>query len=59
MARWTVVRGEQQLTIDVTGDQIALDIPTDGPFTADTNTAQEIRTKLGAAIGAAQGPEAR
>ncbi len=53
MARWTVVQGEQEFTIDVTGDRISLDIPTGGPFNVDIEGAQEIRIKLGAAIGAA------
>lgn len=59
MARWTVVRGEQRLTIDVIGDRISLDIPTGGPLDADTEAAQEVRAKLGAAIGAARGGETR
>lgn len=57
MPRWTVGRGDSQLILDVTGDQISLDVPSGLPFVADVETAQDLRMKLGAAIGAALGPD--
>lgn len=56
MARWTVSRGDAIVEIEVTDDKITIDVPSGVPFTADIATVEEIRSKLGAAIGVAQQP---
>lgn len=56
MATWTIRRDDALVVIDVAGDQITVNVPSGVPFTADVETAEEIRLKLGAAIGAARQP---
>lgn len=57
MASWTI-RGDNDVVvvIEVTGDQITIDVPSGVPFSANVQTAEEFRIKLGAAIGAARQP---
>lgn len=57
MANWTVRSDHDVLVvIEVTGDQITIDVPSGVPFSANVHTAEEFRVKLGAAIGAARKP---
>lgn len=59
MGRWIVVEDDQELVIETAPDgRISLSIPSGGPVVVDIDGAQEIRTKLGAAI-ASSGPDVR
>jgi hypothetical protein len=53
MAWWRVVSGDKRLIIETTADgRISLDVlPHGEPLTVDAITAQDIRVKIGAAIG--------
>lgn len=58
MAKWIVARGGSELTIvaEPRSGLVSMDVaPAGHPFLTDTDTAQEIRVKLAAAIGVAQG----
>lgn len=58
MAKWIVARGGSELTVvaEPGSGLVSMDVaPAGRPFLADTDTIQEIRVKLGAAIGVAQG----
>lgn len=58
MASWSVDSGDAALTImaDEGSYAVTIDItPAGKPFRADVETAEEVRLKLAAALGVAQG----
>lgn len=56
MAKWTVGEGDAVMVIEVTDDgHISVDIPSRQPIIADPGTAEDMRSRLGAAIGIALG----
>lgn len=56
MAEWRVVVGDDVMIIQVTeAGLISVDIPSGRPIIADPGTAEDMRIKLGAAIGVALG----
>src|SRR4051812_6485540 len=58
MARWTVTDGYQEIVIEsVQPALVSVDIPTGGPFITGAEGIRDLRTKLGLAIGDAQGGE--
>lgn len=51
MARWTAGNGDNPMIIETADDgHVSLHIPSGEPILADRDTAQDIRTKIGAAI---------
>ena len=57
MPRWTVGDGDHEFVVEVTREgQVTLDITGGGPFVVSPESAEEVRAKIGAAIGAARAP---
>jgi hypothetical protein len=56
MAEWTIGEGDELLVVAATtSGEITVHIPSGQPLTVDADTARDIRLKIGAAIGVAQG----
>lgn len=57
MARWSVVDGDQEYVVETTPNHLVSLGTADGrPFVVAPERAEEVRLKIGAAIGVARGP---
>lgn len=57
MSRWTIGEGDAEMIIEAAGGQISVAIPSGQPIIAAPGVAKDMRAKLGAAIGIAQGTQ--